>query len=204
MRTARKEEYLFRRAIFVGTPSLPAGCGHFFSRARRRNVSPRREKGRGDRLYQHMHWKIRSYEPMIPELRPSDQYPMNLHSKSASNQLRATQEYERMDIKDANIVNEKLRDLPSDIHMLNVEELVKFIYNCLCYLSPTGATVPEYVVTADDVGTFLAVDCTPIDDSGRQVSCLYYIHSCYKSLLFSNSVTFIICYVQNLGMLVYF
>lgn len=55
---------------------------------------------------------------MIPELRPSDQYPMNLHSKSASNQLRATQEYERMDIKDANIVNEKLRDLPSDIHML--------------------------------------------------------------------------------------
>ncbi|CAL9155458.1 unnamed protein product [Musa hybrid cultivar] len=31
-----------------------------------------------------------------------------------------------------------------------------------------GATVPEYVVTADDIGTFLAVDCTPIDDSGRQ------------------------------------
>lgn len=31
-----------------------------------------------------------------------------------------------------------------------------------------GATVPDYVVTADDVGTFLAVDCTPMDDSGRQ------------------------------------
>ncbi|XP_020247530.1 uncharacterized protein LOC109825174 isoform X2 [Asparagus officinalis] len=31
-----------------------------------------------------------------------------------------------------------------------------------------GATVPDYVVTADDVDTFLAVDCTPMDDSGRQ------------------------------------
>ncbi|WOL09535.1 hypothetical protein Cni_G18288 [Canna indica] len=31
-----------------------------------------------------------------------------------------------------------------------------------------GATVPEYVVTADDVDTILAVDCTPIDESGRQ------------------------------------
>ena len=27
----------------------------------------------------------------------------------------------------------------------------------------------DYVVTADDVGTLLAVDCTPMDDSGRQV-----------------------------------
>ncbi|XP_020247287.1 uncharacterized protein LOC109825022 isoform X5 [Asparagus officinalis] len=32
-----------------------------------------------------------------------------------------------------------------------------------------GATMPEYVVTADDVGTILAVDCIPIDDSGRQM-----------------------------------
>ncbi|XP_008796274.2 uncharacterized protein LOC103711776 isoform X2 [Phoenix dactylifera] len=31
-----------------------------------------------------------------------------------------------------------------------------------------GATVPEYVVTADDVDTLLAVDCTPMDDNGRQ------------------------------------
>jgi hypothetical protein len=27
----------------------------------------------------------------------------------------------------------------------------------------------HYVVTADDVGTLLAVDCTPMDDNGRQV-----------------------------------
>jgi hypothetical protein len=27
----------------------------------------------------------------------------------------------------------------------------------------------DYVVTADDVGTLLAVDCTPMDDNGRQV-----------------------------------
>uniref|UniRef100_A0A6V7QXU9 Uncharacterized protein n=1 Tax=Ananas comosus var. bracteatus TaxID=296719 RepID=A0A6V7QXU9_ANACO len=31
-----------------------------------------------------------------------------------------------------------------------------------------GATVPDYVVTADDVDTLLAVDCTPMDDNGRQ------------------------------------
>ncbi|CAL5095691.1 unnamed protein product [Urochloa decumbens] len=31
-----------------------------------------------------------------------------------------------------------------------------------------GATMYDYVVTADDVGTLLAVDCTPMDDSGRQ------------------------------------
>ncbi|XP_039122421.1 uncharacterized protein LOC120258981 isoform X1 [Dioscorea cayenensis subsp. rotundata] len=31
-----------------------------------------------------------------------------------------------------------------------------------------GATVPDYVVTADDVGTLLSVDCIPMDESGRQ------------------------------------
>ncbi|KAF6993027.1 hypothetical protein CFC21_009972 [Triticum aestivum] len=31
-----------------------------------------------------------------------------------------------------------------------------------------GATTSDYVVTADDVDTLLAVDCTPMDDNGRQ------------------------------------
>jgi hypothetical protein len=31
-----------------------------------------------------------------------------------------------------------------------------------------GATMYDYVVTADDVGTLLAVDCTPMDDNGHQ------------------------------------
>ncbi|KQK17154.1 hypothetical protein BRADI_1g32732v3 [Brachypodium distachyon] len=31
-----------------------------------------------------------------------------------------------------------------------------------------GATMYDFVVTADDVGTLLAVDCTPMDDNGRQ------------------------------------
>ncbi|CAM0909439.1 unnamed protein product [Alopecurus aequalis] len=35
-------------------------------------------------------------------------------------------------------------------------------------LSIEGATMYDYVVTADDVGTLLAVDCTPMDDNGRQ------------------------------------
>ncbi|CAA6669665.1 unnamed protein product [Spirodela intermedia] len=33
-----------------------------------------------------------------------------------------------------------------------------------------GATNPDYVVTADDVDKIIAVECTPMDDSGRQVS----------------------------------
>lgn len=38
-----------------------------------------------------------------------------------------------------------------------------------CILFNSGATIYDYVVTADDVGTLLAVDCTPMDDNGRQV-----------------------------------
>ncbi|XP_020247284.1 uncharacterized protein LOC109825022 isoform X2 [Asparagus officinalis] len=38
-----------------------------------------------------------------------------------------------------------------------------------------GATMPEYVVTADDVGTILAVDCIPIDDSGRQGRLVHHV-----------------------------
>uniref|UniRef100_A0A0D9VY06 Uncharacterized protein n=1 Tax=Leersia perrieri TaxID=77586 RepID=A0A0D9VY06_9ORYZ len=32
-----------------------------------------------------------------------------------------------------------------------------------------GATMYDYVVSADDVGTLLAVDCTPMDDNTRQI-----------------------------------
>jgi hypothetical protein len=40
----------------------------------------------------------------------------------------------------------------------------------------------DYVVTADDVGTLLAVDCTPMDDNGRQVvnKCSLGAISCHK------------------------
>lgn len=33
----------------------------------------------------------------------------------------------------------------------------------------SGATNPEYVVTADDVDKLIAVECIPMDDKGRQV-----------------------------------
>ncbi|KAJ1254158.1 hypothetical protein BS78_K111100 [Paspalum vaginatum] len=36
------------------------------------------------------------------------------------------------------------------------------------YILNSGATMYDYVVTADDVGTLLAVDCIPMDDNGRQ------------------------------------
>lgn len=39
------------------------------------------------------------------------------------------------------------------------------IHNILDY---TGATNPEYVVTADDVDKLIAVECIPMDDQGRQ------------------------------------
>lgn len=38
---------------------------------------------------------------------------------------------------------------------------------CMCL----GATNPEYVVTADDVDTLIAVECIPMDNQGRQVLC---------------------------------
>ena len=34
----------------------------------------------------------------------------------------------------------------------------------------SGATNPEYIVTADDVDKIIAVECIPMDDQGRQVS----------------------------------
>lgn len=36
-------------------------------------------------------------------------------------------------------------------------------------ISDSGATNPEYVVTADDVDKRIAVECIPMDDKGRQV-----------------------------------
>lgn len=41
----------------------------------------------------------------------------------------------------------------------------------LCFLQ-SGATNPEYIVTADDVDKIIAVDCIPMDEQGRQVFCL--------------------------------
>ena len=35
-------------------------------------------------------------------------------------------------------------------------------------LDDTGATNPEYVVTADDVDKLIAVECIPMDEQGRQ------------------------------------
>lgn len=32
-----------------------------------------------------------------------------------------------------------------------------------------GATNPDYVVTAEDVDKFIAVECIPMDEQGRQV-----------------------------------
>ena len=35
--------------------------------------------------------------------------------------------------------------------------------------SDSGATDPEYIVTADDVDKLIAVECIPMDDIGNQV-----------------------------------
>lgn len=37
------------------------------------------------------------------------------------------------------------------------------------YITGSGATNPEYVVTADDVDKLIAVECIPMDDQGHQV-----------------------------------
>lgn len=44
--------------------------------------------------------------------------------------------------------------------------------------SDSGATNPEYIVTADDVDKLIAVECIPMDDQGRQV------HTCNSLFYF--------------------
>lgn len=42
--------------------------------------------------------------------------------------------------------------------------------NYFLWLYDSGATNPEYIVTADDVDKIIAVECIPMDDQGHQVS----------------------------------
>lgn len=44
-------------------------------------------------------------------------------------------------------------------------------YNSVVIINPS-AKVPNYVLTTDNVGTYLAVDCTVMDDNDRQMSIL--------------------------------
>lgn len=49
---------------------------------------------------------------------------------------------------------------------------VIMLFRYICYLIKvldSGATNPEYFVTADDVDKLIAVECIPMDDQGRQV-----------------------------------
>lgn len=59
--------------------------------------------------------------------------------------------------------------------------------------STSGATNPEYVVTADDVDKLIAVECIPMDDKGRQVSCILHIQTsfCIYVCVF-NSLSFLL------------
>ena len=36
----------------------------------------------------------------------------------------------------------------------------------------TGAAQPEYTITADDYDSMVAIECVPMDERGRRVSCL--------------------------------
>lgn len=52
----------------------------------------------------------------------------------------------------------------------NLPYIILFIF--VCY---SGATNPEYVVTADDVDKLISVECVPMDDNGRQVFFMLFI-----------------------------
>lgn len=54
-----------------------------------------------------------------------------------------------------------------------------FDLSILLYIIGSGATNPEYVVTADDVDKLIAVECIPMDDQGRQV--YIWNHDSFKS-----------------------
>lgn len=49
-------------------------------------------------------------------------------------------------------------------------------YILLIYIvfSDSGATNPEYIVTADDVDKLIAVECIPMDEIGHQVFYVIY------------------------------
>lgn len=48
--------------------------------------------------------------------------------------------------------------------------MIEVKYNFFKYFFlGSGATNPEYVVTADDVDKLIAVECIPMDEKGRQV-----------------------------------
>lgn len=46
-----------------------------------------------------------------------------------------------------------------------VRILINICFSCFV----SGATNPDYVVTADDVDTIVSVECIPMDELGRQV-----------------------------------
>lgn len=65
----------------------------------------------------------------------------------------------------------------------------------LCFLFlQSGATNPEYIVTADDVDKIIAVDCIPMDDQGRQVSITLYMHA----LVLILSLYFCVCTIAKI------
>jgi hypothetical protein len=47
----------------------------------------------------------------------------------------------------------------------------------------TGAGQPEYMITADDCDSKLAIDCVPMDEKGRRVSLLIFQRLLWVNLL---------------------
>lgn len=52
-------------------------------------------------------------------------------------------------------------------HICKCDVFRQFYHSIFYFIS--GATNPEYVVTADDVDKFIACECIPMDEQGRQV-----------------------------------
>ncbi|KAM3193554.1 hypothetical protein ACQJBY_070277 [Aegilops geniculata] len=147
------------------------------------------------RLYQQMQWKIRSlndslgdisqpgniYNPNPQQAAPlrndtSSSYNMDANRNNFPQYAQDPNDRHAEQIYNGSTFNQ---DMVAPTHSNYFEENPgprearldddsQFYRNDTQEYSADGATMYDYVVTADDVGTLLAVDCTPMDDSGRQ------------------------------------
>lgn len=76
-----------------------------------------------------------------------------------------------------------------------------------CWYSNVGAKQPNYLVTADDVDTYLAIEVQPLDNRKRQVLSCYWLqdaHSYVLSVLGNMSVHVYIVSLPNLFIFIFF
>ncbi|TVU17697.1 hypothetical protein EJB05_33748, partial [Eragrostis curvula] len=125
-------------------------------------------------LYQQMQWKIRSLNDHLNDMtQPGNIHATNVQKETPSYNMGANRNTMQPYAKDPS-------ERHAEHHGSRFQQDGVFGATSSNYIEENavtsdiklyklGATMYDYVVTADDVGTLLAVNCTPMDDNGRQV-----------------------------------